>query len=52
MGRDADQKAAPANPPRRLDMPLANAFLRIAVPLALMAAAVFGAGWKWELFPH
>jgi hypothetical protein len=33
-------------------MRLANAFLRIAVPLALLASAVFGAGWKWEHFPH
>jgi hypothetical protein len=33
-------------------MRLANAFIRILVPLALLAAAFAGAGWKWEHFPH
>ena len=42
----------PTSTSRRLDMRLVNWFVRIAVPLALMAAAVFGAGWKWDSFPH
>ena len=34
------------------DVELIGAVLRIAVPLALLASAIFGAGWKWEHFPH
>jgi hypothetical protein len=26
--------------------------VRLTVPLALIAAAVFGAGWKWDGFTH
>jgi hypothetical protein len=33
-------------------MRLANAFIRILVPLALLATAFAGAGWKWEHLPH
>ena len=38
--------------PRSPDVRLVTWFFRIAVPVALMAAAAFGAGWKWEGFPH
>jgi hypothetical protein len=33
-------------------MRLVNTFVRLAVPLALLATALFGAGWKWEHLPH
>ena len=33
-------------------MRLVNTLLRLAIPLALLATALFGAGWKWENFPH
>jgi hypothetical protein len=32
-------------------MQFRNWFVRLAVPVALMASAVC-AGWKWEGFPH
>jgi hypothetical protein len=33
-------------------MRFVNWFVRLAVPLALVAAAAVGAGWKWDGFPH
>jgi hypothetical protein len=34
-------------------MYLPSPFVRIAVPLVLIAVSVFGAGWKWDIgIPH
>jgi len=35
-----------------IDMRLRNWFVRIAVPMALIASSAVVAGWKWEGFPH
>jgi hypothetical protein len=48
-------KRRPRNLPVSLEarMPIPTWLVRFAVPLALIAASVLGAGWKWDgAIPH